>query len=161
MITEKRLEDALKYLADTDEENAKANAQVKYLDRLLKRKKALHITGNTSDKSISAKSSYNLRKTLSLLSNIIFNHSVIPISLISITGAIISFFSFSIGIYYIINYILAGVTVPGWTTLVVLLSFFSGYLILMLGILGQYLAKIIKQVSDVEPYTLTDEKEND
>lgn len=113
------------------------------------------------DKSISAKSSYNLRKTLSLLSNIIFNHSVIPISLISITGAIISFFSFSIGIYYIVNYILAGVTVPGWTTLVVLLSFFSGYLILMLGILGQYLAKIIKQVSDVDPYTLIDVKEND
>ena len=55
MITEKRLEDALKYLADTDEENAKANAQVKYLDRLLKRKQALHITGNTSDKSVSAK----------------------------------------------------------------------------------------------------------
>ena len=55
MITEKRLENALKYLADTDEENATANAQVKYLDRLLKRKKALHITGNTSDKSISAK----------------------------------------------------------------------------------------------------------
>ena len=55
MNTEKRLENALKYLADTDEENAKANAQVKYLDRLLKRKKALHITGNTSDKSISAK----------------------------------------------------------------------------------------------------------
>ena len=55
VITEKRLENALKYLADTDEENATANAQVKYLDRLLKRKKALDITGNTSDKSISAK----------------------------------------------------------------------------------------------------------
>ena len=55
MITEKRLENALKYLADTDEENAQLNGKVKYLDRLLKRKKALHITGNTSDKSISAK----------------------------------------------------------------------------------------------------------
>ena len=55
MISEKRLEDALKYLADTDESSAKANANVKYLDRLLKRKKALHITGNKDDKSISAK----------------------------------------------------------------------------------------------------------
>ena len=55
MITEKRLEEALKYLAETDVQNAEANAQVKYLDRLLKRKKALHITGNTADKSISAK----------------------------------------------------------------------------------------------------------
>ena len=40
MITEKRLEESLKYLADTDETSAKANANVKYLDRLLKRKKA-------------------------------------------------------------------------------------------------------------------------
>ena len=55
MITEKRLEDSLKYQADTDEESASANANVKYLDRLLKRKKALHITGNKEDKSISAK----------------------------------------------------------------------------------------------------------
>ena len=55
MITEKRLEESLKYLADTDEESAVANATVKQLDRLLKRKKALHITGNKEDKSISAK----------------------------------------------------------------------------------------------------------
>ena len=55
MITEKRLENALKYLADTDEENATANAQVKYLDRLLKRKKALYITGEANLKSVSAK----------------------------------------------------------------------------------------------------------
>ena len=55
MISEKRLEESLKYLADTDEESAVANATVKQLDRLLKRKKALHITGNKEDKSISAK----------------------------------------------------------------------------------------------------------
>ena len=55
MITEKRLEDALKFLSETDGQNAEANANVKYLDRLLKRKKALHITGNSVDKSISAK----------------------------------------------------------------------------------------------------------
>ena len=55
MITEKRLEDALTFLSETDVENAESNATVKYLDRLLKRKKALHITGNTEDKSISAK----------------------------------------------------------------------------------------------------------
>ena len=55
MITEKRLEDALKFLSETDEQNAEANANVKYLDRLLKRKKALYITGEKSLKSVSAK----------------------------------------------------------------------------------------------------------
>ena len=55
MITEKRLEDALTFLSETDVENAESNATLKYLDRLLKRKKALHITGNSEDKSMSAK----------------------------------------------------------------------------------------------------------
>jgi len=55
MITEKRLEDALKFLSETDETSAEASANVKYLDRLLKRKKALYITGETNLKSISAK----------------------------------------------------------------------------------------------------------
>ena len=55
MITEKRLEDALKFLSETDEQNAEANANVKYLDRLLKRKKALYITAENTLKSISAK----------------------------------------------------------------------------------------------------------
>ena len=45
----------LKFLSETDEQNAEANANVKYLDRLLKRKKALYITGETSLKSVSAK----------------------------------------------------------------------------------------------------------
>ena len=55
MITEDRLEQALKYLAETDESSAEASANVKYLDRLLKRKKALYITGEQTLKSISAK----------------------------------------------------------------------------------------------------------
>ena len=55
MITEDRLEQALKYIADTDESSAEASANVKYLDRLLKRKKALFITGEQTLKSISAK----------------------------------------------------------------------------------------------------------
>ena len=55
MITEKRLEESLKYLAETDEKSAEASANVKYLDRLLKSKKALYITGEASLKSVSAK----------------------------------------------------------------------------------------------------------
>ena len=55
MITEDRLEKALAYLAQTDEQSAEASANVKYLDRLLQRRKALFITGESNLKSISAK----------------------------------------------------------------------------------------------------------
>jgi hypothetical protein len=55
MITEDRLEQSLKFLAESDETSAEASANVKYLDRLLKRKKALYITAEHTLKSISAK----------------------------------------------------------------------------------------------------------
>ena len=55
MITEERLEKALHYLSETDEDSAKASATVKYLDRLLKKKKALFITAEKDLKSISSK----------------------------------------------------------------------------------------------------------
>tara|TARA_Y100000768_G_scaffold386320_1_gene374446 strand:- start:1030 stop:1962 length:933 start_codon:yes stop_codon:yes gene_type:complete len=112
------------------------------------------------NKSISDKSNYNLFKTFSLVSNIIFNYSVIPITIVSILGIVISFLSFIIGIYFIVNYIFSGVAVPGWTTIVVLISFFFGYLIMMLGIIGQYIAKIVLQTSDLDPY-IVKKNEND
>ena len=55
MISEERLERSLKYLAETDEKHAEVTANVKYLERQLKRSKALFITADTTLKSISAK----------------------------------------------------------------------------------------------------------
>ena len=55
MITENRLEEAIKFIAESDESSAEASANVKYLDRLLKRKKALYSTGEQTLKSVSAK----------------------------------------------------------------------------------------------------------
>ncbi len=44
MINEKRLEEALKFLADTDEEDAKLSAGLEYLKDKQKRDKGIHIT---------------------------------------------------------------------------------------------------------------------
>jgi hypothetical protein len=55
MINEKRLEEALKFLADTDEEDAKLGAGLEYLKDKQKRDKAIHIVSNSNDKSFSIK----------------------------------------------------------------------------------------------------------
>jgi|TARA_B110000971_G_scaffold80171_1_gene82289 hypothetical protein len=55
MITEKRLEEALKYLSDTDEDHAKLGSGLEYLKDKSKRDKALHIVHNTEDTTISSK----------------------------------------------------------------------------------------------------------
>ena len=55
MITEKRLEEALTFISDTDEEQAKLSAGLDYLKDKAKREKALHVLGNTEDSSITMK----------------------------------------------------------------------------------------------------------
>jgi len=55
MITEKRLEEALTYISETDEDHAKLSSGLEYLKDKSKRDKALHIISNNSDNSIALK----------------------------------------------------------------------------------------------------------
>lgn len=98
------------------------------------------------------KSNYNIMTILKLVSTILFIYSSFPIRLVSAFGFGISFFSFVLGLFYIIKNITVGVTVPGWTTVAVLSSFLGGYIILMLGMIGEYLARIIRQANFNKSY---------
>jgi len=42
--------------------------------------------------------------------------------------------------------------VPGWTTVVVLLSFFNGIALLILSMLGEYVVRTLTQTSQKEIY---------
>jgi hypothetical protein len=48
--------------------------------------------------------------------------------------------------------IFVGVDVPGWTTVVVLLSFFNGIALLILSMLGEYVVRSLTQTSQKEIY---------
>jgi dolichol-phosphate mannosyltransferase len=48
----------------------------------------------------------------------------------------------------VIRYLRSGITVPGWTTLVVLICFLGGLGFANLGILGLYLGKAFDEVKD-------------
>ena len=48
--------------------------------------------------------------------------------------------------------IFVGVGVPGWTTVVVLLSFFNGIALLILSMLGEYVVRSLTQTSQKEIY---------
>ena len=53
-----------------------------------------------------------------------------------------------LGAYVFINALLGNFAVPGFATLVVLISFFSGLILLMLGIIGEYLWRIFSALED-------------
>lgn len=72
----------------------------------------------------------------------------------SIIGIISFFISFFFFILLILRKIIFNVSVDGWTTIVCLIIFFGGIILLSIGILGQYLAKIYIEVKHRPQYII-------
>lgn len=102
------------------------------------------------------KSNYNFIRIAKLVSTILFNYSSFPIRFVSFVGFGISMLSFLIGIAYILRDIIVGVQVQGWTTLIVLISFLGGFIILMIGMLGEYIARMNTQLSNTKSFMIKD-----
>ena len=98
------------------------------------------------------KSNYNLFKIFELVMRILFNYSTYPLRLVSVAGLIISGLSFLLGLYFLGKAIFVGTSVPGWATTVVLISFFNGITLLIVSMLGEYVMRLLNQVSYTEYY---------
>lgn len=98
-------------------------------------------------------SKYPLRKMLSFALEGILSFSVSPLRIITILGMVISFASFIFLIYVIVGHFVNG-SVAGWTTTVALVSFFGGFQILCIGIIGEYIGKIYGETKRRPRYTI-------
>jgi glycosyltransferase involved in cell wall biosynthesis len=104
-------------------------------------------------------SNYNLWKIGKLVARLLFNYSSYPLKFVSGTGIVVSALSFLAGAYFILKSLFAGVEVQGWTTIVVLLSFLSGFILVVLGIMGEYLVRLMNQVASESPYLIRERVE--
>jgi dolichol-phosphate mannosyltransferase len=59
-------------------------------------------------------------------------------------GAAISSLSFIYAFYIVLKALLDHQEVPGWSSLIVAVSFFSGLIILIMGVVGLYIGKIFE-----------------
>lgn len=100
------------------------------------------------------KSNYNLSKLLKLAFNLIVNYSAIPLRLIAFVGMAVSFLALFLGSFFMIRTLIYDSIVPGWTSVVVLLSFFNGILLAFLAMQGEYLARIIGEVSNRKQFII-------
>lgn len=100
----------------------------------------------------SGASNYTWPRILKLVSTILFNYSSFPLRLVAALGIVIAIGSLLLGLYYLVEGLLGGARVPGWTTIVVMLAFFNGMTLLMLAMLGEYVVRIINQLTMSDPY---------
>jgi glycosyltransferase involved in cell wall biosynthesis len=98
------------------------------------------------------KSSYTLIRIARLVATILFNYSSFPLRLVMGVGLAVSLASFGFGLVILVRSFMHGSAVPGWTTLALMLSFLNGMLMLMVGILGEYMVRLLTQASGRAPY---------
>lgn len=72
--------------------------------------------------------------------------SELPLKIWVYFGGLISAFSFVYGTFLIIRTLLYGIDVPGYASIMVVMLFLGGVQLIGLGILGEYLARIYKEV---------------
>jgi len=88
---------------------------------------------------------YPLMKMLGFALEGITSFSVKPLRIVSLIGITLFFISLILALYSLYSYLFLG-TVPGWTSITLPIYFIGGVQILCIGIIGEYLGKIYKEV---------------
>lgn len=95
------------------------------------------------DERIVGKSTYSLFKIFELMRRILFSYSINLLRTACRIGVMISFFAFTLSAAMTIRAMAVNRVVPGWTSTVTTISFFSGIIILLLSMIGEYLSIIL------------------
>jgi glycosyltransferase involved in cell wall biosynthesis len=102
------------------------------------------------------KSRWSFGKKCKLFLDSILGFSIVPIRAISFIGVVVSVLSFGYGLLILVNAMRGHTDVRGFATIVALMSFLLGLVIVMLGVIGEYLWRIFDE-SNKRPETVIDE----
>jgi glycosyltransferase involved in cell wall biosynthesis len=91
---------------------------------------------------IAGSSGYTLRKLVRLTLHTLTSFSAMPLRLASLVGGVFVLFGFGFLVYVVGRYLLEGGSVPGFPLLASAVALFSGVQLFILGIIGEYLARI-------------------
>lgn len=85
--------------------------------------------------------------------------STLPLQLVTIMGLISILFSVLLGVQTLVKYLL-GTAVEGFTTVILLILIIGGFIMLSLGIIGHYIARIYEEVKGRPKYIISKVTEN-
>ncbi len=100
-------------------------------------------------------STYTLKKLIGLYSNI-FGFSMMPMRVVSSAGCILSLIGFLTGIVLLIRKILHPAVPEGWTSIIAAMCFFSGVILVSLGVVGSYVGRLFIGQTNSPQYVVRD-----
>src|SRR5690606_17542644 len=100
------------------------------------------------------KTKYPLKKMINFAADGIFSFSILPLRIASRIGGIAASMSVIGIVYAFFNRILTKNWVPGWTLLFIAIMFIGGVILLVLGIIGEYVGRIYGEVKQRPLYLI-------
>jgi dolichol-phosphate mannosyltransferase len=105
------------------------------------------------------KTKYPLKKMLKFAADGVISFSSKPLKFAMYLGILMSMISFVYLIVVIIEKLFTTVTIPGWTSIIAISLFFNGVILVMIGIIGEYISRIYDEVKG-RPLYIVNEKIN-
>ena len=103
-------------------------------------------------------SKYSIGRMMSLGVKGAVSFSFKPLRISLLAGTLVSMIAFAFGIFSIISYY-QGKTLPGWTSIITAIMFIGGVQLIVLGLIGEYIASMFKEVKK-RPLFIVDRKIN-
>ena len=101
---------------------------------------------------MAGESKFNFRSLMALALNGITSYSVVPLRMVAVLGFFMALFGFGVGIETVIEKIFWHNSPNGWATAIILLSAFGGIQLFCLGIIGEYVGQLYKEVKSRPRY---------
>lgn len=99
------------------------------------------------------KSNYSLKKLISLWSNVA-GFSIVPLQISKVCGEVLSLIGVFGIIWLIVRKLLHHTQILGWTSTMLAIVFFSGVILMTLGIVGEYIGRMFLTVGNYPQYVV-------
>lgn len=97
------------------------------------------------------KSNYNLGKLVSLVFELLIQHSYIPLKFVAYLGGLMASFGVFGAVYIVYQWLVGDVTqVEGWRSIITVLLISSGMLMASISMLGLYIIRVIENQSTIQ-----------
>ena len=103
------------------------------------------------------KSGWTISKKIKSFIDSFVSFTFLPLRIISIVGISLGILSIIYALMILINKLITGVTVEGWTSLMIVVLFVSSFIMISLGIIGEYLFRTL-DASRNRPNFIIDKK---
>jgi glycosyltransferase involved in cell wall biosynthesis len=101
---------------------------------------------------VAGRTKYRLSTLVEFAINGVTSFSRVPLRACVMIGMLIALVSIIYGIYSVVDALLFTRLVPGWATLITMVSLLGGIQLVFLGVLGEYIAVIFEEVKDRPRY---------